>query len=78
MRISHTSLKLTVSSERPHSAECPEMRFMPNNSVLFSLGSDLCSYDVQPDTYSSHTNRTTKCPTLPVHPRYSMYSVHVC
>ncbi|XP_016139845.1 choline transporter-like protein 1 [Sinocyclocheilus grahami] len=41
-------------------------------------GSDLCSYDVPPDTYSSHRNRTTKCPTLPVHPSASLPVFHRC
>uniref|UniRef100_A0A672MZ34 Choline transporter-like protein n=1 Tax=Sinocyclocheilus grahami TaxID=75366 RepID=A0A672MZ34_SINGR len=44
----------------------------------FSVGSDLCSYDVPPDTYSSHRNRTTKCPTLPVHPSASLPVFHRC
>uniref|UniRef100_A0A8C2JVH7 Choline transporter-like protein n=1 Tax=Cyprinus carpio TaxID=7962 RepID=A0A8C2JVH7_CYPCA len=53
-------------------SKCPDAELKTYEDLTkFSTanGSDLCSYDVQPNMYSSHPNRVTKCPTLPVHPR---------
>uniref|UniRef100_A0A8C2G6L9 Choline transporter-like protein n=1 Tax=Cyprinus carpio TaxID=7962 RepID=A0A8C2G6L9_CYPCA len=62
-------------------SKCPDTELksyedLRNFSTVY--GSDLCSYDVQPDTYSSHANRSTKCPTLPVHPSASLPVFHRC
>uniref|UniRef100_A0A673I217 Choline transporter-like protein n=1 Tax=Sinocyclocheilus rhinocerous TaxID=307959 RepID=A0A673I217_9TELE len=62
-------------------SKCPDTELktyedLRNFSAVY--GSDLCSYDVQPDTYSSHSNRATKCPTLPVHPSASLPVFHRC
>ncbi|KAI2668142.1 Choline transporter-like protein 1 [Labeo rohita] len=53
-------------------SKCPDAELKTYEDLTtFSTvnGSQLCSYDVQPDTYSSNPNRETKCPKLPVHPR---------
>uniref|UniRef100_A0A672M6I2 Choline transporter-like protein n=1 Tax=Sinocyclocheilus grahami TaxID=75366 RepID=A0A672M6I2_SINGR len=62
-------------------SKCPDTELktyedLRNFSAVY--GSDLCSYDVQPDTYSTHSNRATKCPTLPVHPSASLPVFHRC
>ncbi|KAI7810546.1 putative choline transporter-like protein 1 [Triplophysa rosa] len=41
-------------------------------------GSDLCSYEIKPDQYSSHPDKATKCPKLPVHPSASIPLFHRC
>uniref|UniRef100_A0A8C1WB22 Choline transporter-like protein n=1 Tax=Cyprinus carpio TaxID=7962 RepID=A0A8C1WB22_CYPCA len=83
----HTSRKCvrtsgnTIKSVALCVSKCPDTELksyedLRNFSTVY--GSDLCSYDVQPDTYSSHANRSTKCPTLPVHPSASLPVFHRC
>ncbi|XP_010780908.1 choline transporter-like protein 1 isoform X2 [Notothenia coriiceps] len=58
------SLALCVS-------KCPAAELQTYNDVKqFSLnnGSHLCSYDISPTRYTSHADRSTKCPKLPVLP----------
>uniref|UniRef100_A0A9J8C9V1 Choline transporter-like protein n=1 Tax=Cyprinus carpio carpio TaxID=630221 RepID=A0A9J8C9V1_CYPCA len=62
-------------------SKCPDAELKTYEDLTkFSTanGSDLCSYDVQPNMYSSHPNRVTKCPTLPVHPSASLPVFHRC
>uniref|UniRef100_A0A672M5T4 Choline transporter-like protein n=1 Tax=Sinocyclocheilus grahami TaxID=75366 RepID=A0A672M5T4_SINGR len=71
----------TIKSVALCVSKCPDTELktyedLRNFSAVY--GSDLCSYDVQPDTYSTHSNRATKCPTLPVHPSASLPVFHRC
>ncbi|XP_073698652.1 choline transporter-like protein 1 [Garra rufa] len=62
-------------------SKCPDAELKTYEDLTkFSAvnGSDLCSYDIQRDTYSTHPSRATKCPTLPVHPSASLPVFHRC
>ncbi|KAL3067061.1 hypothetical protein OYC64_016917 [Pagothenia borchgrevinki] len=68
------SLALCVS-------KCPAAELQTYNDVKqFSLnnGSHLCSYDISPTRYTSHADRWTKCPKLPVPPSKSVPLLHRC
>ncbi|KAI4833120.1 hypothetical protein KUCAC02_016037 [Chaenocephalus aceratus] len=68
------SLALCVS-------KCPAAELQTYNDVkLFALnnGSHLCSYDISPTRYTSHADRSTKCPKLPVLPSKSVPLLHRC
>ncbi|TRY77723.1 hypothetical protein DNTS_029102 [Danionella cerebrum] len=62
-------------------SKCPdsELRTYQELTSFSSInGSDLCTYDLQPEVYSSHPDRATKCPKLPVHPSGSVAVFHRC
>ncbi|CAL1601349.1 unnamed protein product [Knipowitschia caucasica] len=51
-------------------SQCPSTQLQTLNDIKqFALhnGSELCTYDITPARYTSHAERETKCPKLPVH-----------
>ncbi|XP_061840378.1 choline transporter-like protein 1 isoform X2 [Nerophis lumbriciformis] len=62
-------------------AKCPDAELKTHNDLKqFALnnGSALCSYDVTPSRYTSHSERLTKCPKLPVSRSKSVSLSHRC
>ncbi|XP_068445020.1 choline transporter-like protein 1 isoform X1 [Clinocottus analis] len=62
-------------------SKCPTAELKTHNDLkqfALSNGSDLCSYDISPTRYTSHSERSTKCPKLPVPPSKSVPLLHRC
>ncbi|XP_059410697.1 choline transporter-like protein 1 [Carassius carassius] len=62
-------------------SKCPDTELKTSEDLVkFSEvnGSNLCSYDVHLDSYSSDANMGTKCPKLPVYPSASLPVFHRC
>lgn len=62
-------------------SKCPTAELKTHSDLKqFALnnGSHLCSYDISPTRYTSHSERTTKCPKLPVPPSKAMPIFHRC
>uniref|UniRef100_A0A671X2G2 Choline transporter-like protein n=1 Tax=Sparus aurata TaxID=8175 RepID=A0A671X2G2_SPAAU len=62
-------------------SKCPDAELKTYKDVKqFALnnGSNLCSYDITPTKYPSHSERSTKCPKLPVPPSKSLPVFHRC
>uniref|UniRef100_A0A3Q3W4Z4 Choline transporter-like protein n=1 Tax=Mola mola TaxID=94237 RepID=A0A3Q3W4Z4_MOLML len=62
-------------------SKCPEGKLTTYDDVKqFALhnGSHLCSYDISPTRYPSHSERSTKCPKLPVPPSKPVPVFHRC
>ncbi|XP_076001915.1 choline transporter-like protein 1 [Genypterus blacodes] len=60
---------------------CPATELKTYNdlkSFALNNGSELCSYDITPTRYTSHSDRFTKCPKLPVPPSKSVPVFHRC
>ncbi|XP_076876526.1 choline transporter-like protein 1 isoform X2 [Brachyhypopomus gauderio] len=68
------SMALCVSS-------CPETTLQTYDDLKTFAeknGSNLCSYELIPNTYPTDPNRVTKCPNLPVPPSKSLPIFHRC
>ncbi|KAM9362675.1 choline transporter-like protein 1 isoform 2-T2 [Symphorus nematophorus] len=62
-------------------SKCPATELKTHSDLKqFALnnGSHLCSYDISPTRYASHSERFTKCPKLPVPPSKSVPVFHRC
>ncbi|XP_035274688.1 choline transporter-like protein 1 [Anguilla anguilla] len=62
-------------------AQCPGEELKSYDDIrkfATTNGSELCSYDVPVNKYTSHSERTTKCPQLPVLPSQSLPVFHRC
>lgn len=62
-------------------SKCPSSELQTYSDLKkFALnnGSHLCSYDITPTRYPSHSERTTKCPKLPVSPSKAVPVFHRC
>ncbi|XP_055014368.1 choline transporter-like protein 1 [Boleophthalmus pectinirostris] len=61
--------------------QCPSIQLKTYYDIKqFALqnGSELCTYDITPARYTSHSERATKCPKLPVHASKSVPLFHRC
>uniref|UniRef100_A0A3B4T378 Choline transporter-like protein n=1 Tax=Seriola dumerili TaxID=41447 RepID=A0A3B4T378_SERDU len=62
-------------------SKCPATELQTYNDLKkFALnnGSHLCSYDITPTRYTSHSERYTKCPKLPVSQSKAIPLLHRC
>eukprot|EP00064_Thunnus_orientalis_P003766 superscaffoldBa00000321_g3777 len=62
-------------------SKCPASELKTYSDLKqFALnnGSSLCTYDISPTRYPSHSERSTKCPKLPVPPSKSVPLFHRC
>ncbi|KAF7687009.1 choline transporter-like protein 1 isoform X1 [Silurus meridionalis] len=62
-------------------SKCPDIQLQTYEDLRkFSQtnGSNLCSYEINPDAYPDDPNRATKCPKLPVPPSQSIPIFHRC
>ncbi|TKS68183.1 Choline transporter-like protein 1 [Collichthys lucidus] len=62
-------------------SKCPSTELKTYGELKqFALnnGSNLCSYDIYPSRYPSHSDRFTKCPKLPVPPSKPVPVLHRC
>ncbi|XP_060943722.1 choline transporter-like protein 1 [Limanda limanda] len=62
-------------------SKCPATNLTTYDEVKkFALtnGSNLCSYDISPTRYTSHSERFTKCPKLPVAKSKAILLLHRC
>lgn len=62
-------------------SKCPsaELKTLSDlKNFALNNGSHLCSYDVSPTRYTSHSERSTKCPKLPVPPSKSVPLLRRC
>ncbi|XP_070844398.1 choline transporter-like protein 1 [Chaetodon trifascialis] len=62
-------------------SKCPAAKLETYSDLKqFALnnGSQLCSYDISPTRYTSHSERFTKCPKLPAPPSKSVPVFHRC
>lgn len=74
-------LKRKIKSVALCVSKCPKTQLTSYEDLtLFSTtnGSNLCSYEIKPETYSSDPDRATKCPKLPVLPSASLPVFHRC
>ncbi|XP_072319227.1 choline transporter-like protein 1 [Eucyclogobius newberryi] len=62
-------------------SQCPSTQLQTYYDIKqFALnnGSQLCTYDIPPSRYTSHAERQTKCPKLPVHASKSVPIFNRC
>ncbi|XP_076585640.1 choline transporter-like protein 1 [Chaetodon auriga] len=62
-------------------SKCPAAELKTYSDLkqfALSNGSQLCSYDISPTRYTSHSERFTKCPKLPTPPSKSVPVFHRC
>uniref|UniRef100_A0A8C2X5S2 Choline transporter-like protein n=1 Tax=Cyclopterus lumpus TaxID=8103 RepID=A0A8C2X5S2_CYCLU len=62
-------------------SKCPasELKTLSDlKQFALNNGSHLCSYDISPTRYTSHSERSTKCPKLPVPPSKSVPLLRRC